>query len=361
MSTPDAPVAGVVVPRPRRALYPMVVPRTMLLPVLDTNALLTHACYLVKKGSLDGAVSGLADTGRANPYIASHVPGELAEHLPKLATHYQVPVDAVRALLVRKILPSVRVVELEIRDHLAPQTRHVLHGTVLGHPGDPDDVPTMALAEFLAPSVIVAADKVFSTFGLAVLDWIPMAQDLLRMAGLEANAADALVAIDFGLKLFGLGVKALATLAGRYPVPSAVITGAVLWFCRSRGYLRGEDWRRRTTRAWEIAEPYIERTGAAIEEHARLRDSLLVVDPPPYPTNEQLAARHLARCGQALTPGELRDALAGQGQQISAAALKRAMLAHGAFVRAPGDVWTVGRPAGKALASEIITSREAIG
>ncbi|MFJ3762552.1 hypothetical protein [Streptomyces sp. NPDC090080] len=40
-------------------------------------------------------------------------------------------------------------------------------------------------------------------------------------------------------------------------------------------------------------------------EHQALSDSLLVVKPPPYPTGEQLAARHLARCGSALTPGEL--------------------------------------------------------
>jgi hypothetical protein len=340
----------------------MVVPRAMLLPVLDTNALLTQACYLVKKGRLDGTVSGLAGTGRANPYIAAHVPGEIAEHLPRLAADYQVPVEAVRALLVAKILPSVRTVDLEIRDLLAPQTKYVLHGDPgLGHPGDPDDAPTMALAEFLAPSVIVTQDKVFSTFGLAVIEWIPVAQDLLRMAGMEANAADALVAIDFGLHLFGLGIQSLATAAARHPVLSAMVVGAVLWFCRSRGYLRGEDWRRRAARAWEVAEPYIERTGAAIEEHTRLRDSLLVVEPPPYPTIEQWAARYLARCGRGLTPGDLRDALAGRGYQVSAAALKRAMLAHGAFVRSPGDVWTVGRPAGQALFREIITSREAIG
>ncbi|MFE7076398.1 hypothetical protein ACFU96_40555 [Streptomyces sp. NPDC057620] len=79
-------------------------------------------------------------------------------------------------------------------------------------------------------------------------------------------------------------------------------------------------------------------------EHRALSDSLLVVEPPAYPTREQLAARYLARCGRLLTPGELRDALARRGHIISAAQLKRDMQAHGAFVRAPGDLWTVGRP-----------------
>ncbi|MEU2930646.1 hypothetical protein ABZ636_37325 [Streptomyces sp. NPDC007251] len=69
-----------------------------------------------------------------------------------------------------------------------------------------------------------------------------------------------------------------------------------------------------------------------------------MVEPPAYPTREQLVARSLARCGRPLTPGELRDALALRGHTISAAQLKRDLLAHRAFVRVPGDLWTVGRP-----------------
>lgn len=79
-------------------------------------------------------------------------------------------------------------------------------------------------------------------------------------------------------------------------------------------------------------------------EHQTLSDSLLVVEPPPYPTTEQLATRYLARCGRPLTPGELRDALVRRGHTVSAAQLKRDMLAHRAFVRASGDLWTVGHP-----------------
>ncbi|MEU2718015.1 hypothetical protein [Streptomyces sp. NPDC007205] len=42
--------------------------------------------------------------------------------------------------------------------------------------------------------------------------------------------------------------------------------------------------------------------------------------------------------------GELRDALARHCRKVSAAQPKRDMLAHRAFVRAPGDLCTVGRP-----------------
>lgn len=68
------------------ALNPMVLDRRMLLPVLDTNALLTHACWLVRNGYQHDKVTALAGTGRATPYIAAHVPGEIEEHLPRLAT-----------------------------------------------------------------------------------------------------------------------------------------------------------------------------------------------------------------------------------------------------------------------------------
>jgi len=312
------------------ALFPMVLPRTMLLPVLDTCALLAEACYLVKHGRQHDKVTGLAGTGRANPYVAAH---------------YQVSEGEVRALLWQQILPATRVVHLEIRDHLAPQTKHILRFDAHlepRHRGDPDDAPTMALAEFLAPCVIITQDSVFSRFGLAVIDWIPAAQGLLRMAGLEAGAADALLLIDLAMNLLGAGIRVMADLVARHPMLSAAVLGSALWFCQRQGYLRGPDWCRRGERLWEIAEPMIEKSGAAMLEHQRIRASLIVVAPPAYPTHEQLAARHLARCGRRLTAAELRDALAVRGHHVSAAALKRAMTCHHAFVRAPGDLWTVG-------------------
>ncbi|MFI2207003.1 hypothetical protein ACH47Z_41160 [Streptomyces sp. NPDC020192] len=48
----------------------------------------------------------------------------------------------------------------------------------------------MALTEFLGPCVIVTQDSVLSHFGFAVIDWMPVAQSLLRLAGLEATAAN---------------------------------------------------------------------------------------------------------------------------------------------------------------------------
>lgn len=93
-----------------------------------------------------------------------------------------------------------------------------------------------------------------------------------------------------------------------------------------------------------MAVPMLETAAAGMAEHQMLSDALLVVEPPPHPTTEQHAARSLALCGRPLPPGELPDALARHGHTVSAAQLKRDMLAHCAFVRTPGDLWTVGRP-----------------
>lgn len=329
------------------AINPMVLDRPMLLPVLDTNALLTHACWLVKNEYRHDKVTALASTGRATPYIAAHVPGEIDEHLPRLADDYQVPERHVRRLLGAQIFPALRLVDLEIRDHLSPQTRRILYvnrGLAPRHQGDPDDAPTMALAELLGPCVIVTEDKVFFRFGFAVIEWIPVAQSLLRLANLEATAANALVFIDLALRLFGAGAHRLVVLAGRNPLLATVAVVALLGWCYRNGYLARDNWRQRLARVGEATAPLLELTGAGMTEHRTLSDSLLVVEPSAYPISEQLAARHLARCGRPLTPGELRDALARRGHYFSAARLKRDMLAHRAFVRAPGDVWTIGRP-----------------
>jgi hypothetical protein len=164
----------------------MVLDRRMLLPVLDTNALLVEACALAKSGGRQDRVTVLAVTGRATPYIAAHVPGEVDEHLAKVAADLEASERQARRVLNEQILPALRVVDLEIRDHLAPQTRHILRvdrEMPKRHRGDPDDAPTMALAEFLGPCVIVSKDSVFSRFGFAVIDWIPVAESVLRLAG----------------------------------------------------------------------------------------------------------------------------------------------------------------------------------
>ncbi|MFF9063107.1 hypothetical protein ACF09K_31080 [Streptomyces sp. NPDC014882] len=329
------------------AINPMVLDRPMLLPILDANALLAEACALAKNNGRCNSVTALAATRRATPYIAAHVPGEVDEHLPKMAAHFEVPERQARHVLNRQILPALRVVDLEIRDHLSPRTRHILHvdpDMPRKYRGDPDDAPTMALAEFLGPCVIVTQDNVFHHFGFAVIDWIPVVQSMMRVAGLEATAANALTVIDWALRLSGAGAHRLVVLAGRHPLLATAAVAGLLGWCYRNGYLTRDNWRQRLARAGKATVPLLELADAAMIEYRALSDSLLVVEPSAYPTREQLAARYLARCGRPMTPGELRDMLARRGHIISAAQLKRDMQTHSAFVRAPSDLWTIGRP-----------------
>ncbi|MGW1534440.1 PIN domain-containing protein [Streptomyces aureus] len=329
-----------------KAINPMLLDRPMLLPIIDTNAVMVEACITAKGKGRPSRFTALAATGRATPYIAAHVLDEVERHLPKLADHHQVSEQDARRALVRQILPVLRVVDLEIRDHLAPQTRHILRvdpGVPHRHQGDPDDAPTMALAEFLAPCIIISQDSVFYRFGLGVVEWIPLAQNLLRMAGLEATATNAVVFIELALRLLGSGARQLAVLAARNAVVAGAAAGGVLWWCHRNGYLSGGDWRQRLTRAGNATAPLLDLVSGAVAEHRSLSRSFVVVDPPAYATTEQLAARYLARCGRPLTPAELRDALARNDHAVSAAQLRRTMLTHQAFVRVPGDLWTIGR------------------
>ncbi|MGW3698626.1 hypothetical protein ACWD7C_28170 [Streptomyces sp. NPDC005134] len=328
------------------AFNPMVLDRPMLLPVLDANAVLVEACSLAKHGGRQDRVTALASTGRATPYIAAHVPGEVDEHLAKMADHFEVAERQARRVLDQQIWPALRVVDLEIRDHLSWRTRHILRvdrEMPLKYRGDPDDAPTMALAEFLGPCIIVSQDSVFERFGFAVIEWIPVAQRVLRLAGLEATAANGLVLIELVLRLFGAGAHRLVVLAARNPLAATAAVGRLLWWCYHCGYLTRDNWRRSLSRMGGAAVPLLELAEAGMAEHQTLSDSLLVVEPPAYPTSEQLAARYLARCGRPLTPGGLRDALSRRGHAVSAALLERDMVAHGAFIRTSGDLWTVGR------------------
>ncbi|MEU0987832.1 hypothetical protein [Streptomyces sp. NPDC005953] len=145
-----------------RTNRPMLLARPMLLPVLDTNALLVEACSLAKHGGRRDRVTALADTGRAP---RTSPPTCTKRSTSTWPAHFGMEEPEARRVLDQRILPTLRVVDLEIRDHLSPQTRHILRvdrDMPQRYRGDPDDAPTMALAEFLAPCVIVTQDSVFA-------------------------------------------------------------------------------------------------------------------------------------------------------------------------------------------------------
>jgi hypothetical protein len=335
--------------RPQRALRPQLAPWPALVAITDTNTLLRRACYTAGHTGPELLITGLSGTGRSNAFAAGHVPEELVRHLPTVAASTGVDVAEAGRVLWGELMPTVPVVDLAVRDYLSPRALPLLRSGPewpKGMLGDPDDIGTAALADFLAPAVILSADSVFTRLGLAnttALNLIETCRAFLQAAGFEATFADAALLAEVALRLVWVGGEALMRLAARYPVPALVIVAGVGWLAHKRGMLTAERARGLARRLGTAIEPWIDRFATAIEGHQRLGDSLFVIEPDDEPTLEQQVGRYLARSSGALIPAELRDALRLYGHKVSAAQIRRMMQEHSAFVRSPGDRYTIGR------------------
>lgn len=118
------------------------------------------------------------------------------------------------------------------------------------------------------------------------------------MVGIEANLTDAAYLTELALRLLASTARELVRQAVRHPWLTTAVLAAALCICHRRGYLRGGRWREGAFRIWELAQPVLEKSSAALVDQHRIRYALVIVEAPPYPVPEQLAARHLARCGR---------------------------------------------------------------
>ncbi|WP_162907875.1 PIN domain-containing protein [Allorhizocola rhizosphaerae] len=329
-------------PRMAPARHPMLVHAPALIPVIDANLLLSLACSAARSGNRENLVTGLRMTGRAYPFVGAHVPGELAEHLPRVATRTKAtPADA-ESILWGQIMPHVPVVDLAVRDLLSPRARQIM-----SEDGDVDDVETIALAELLAPAVILSTDKVFAKFGHAVaaVRAIEHATAFLRAAGIEATYADGLALLGTAAHLGLHGCGALVQSARRHPLLAGATLAIVLAVAYRYRWHKAERWRALGQHVVDMIAPAMEVANAFADHWDKARSALVIVETVGDPTLEQRCARHLARCGRALDPSQLRDALVSSGFRVSAAALRRTMQNHPAFVRLPGDIYQLGRRA----------------
>lgn len=127
-------------------------------------------------------------------------------------------------VLWTQCLASVSVVPLAIRDCLSPQLRGILQmdpGLLKQLRGDPDDLQTIAAAEFLAPAVIMSADSVFTRLGFSnttALTWAGIAHRVLRMAGFEATMADAALVAELVGRPLLRALTSAARLAWAHPL-----------------------------------------------------------------------------------------------------------------------------------------------
>lgn len=338
--------------RPVPTLRPLAFPAPPLVAVTDTNALAARACSAADRGAPEDLFAALASTGRSPTVVSAHVPGELEEHLAEVAAnrpHLRLA-DAERVLW-GEVIPRVPVVDLAIRDDLHPRVRPMmrqdrelpkrLHGDV-------DDIGTAALAEFLAPAVILSADSVFLRFGLAgtlAQTWLPTANTFFRAAGFEANLTDTALMLEIAARALVAAAEPVLRATRRHPgltLAALGLLGYVAWW---KGIPRRRQVAAWAQRAMQAARPLLDSALHAFVDHQQARGSLLVIEPYGRPTLEQTAARHLVRRGRRLTVAELLEELADRGQVHRHEEIATALSEHPAFTVDGTGRYRMGRPA----------------
>jgi hypothetical protein len=304
----------------------MALPVPALVGITDTNALASRACNAARNSVPENLFTGLAITGRSNTYVSAHVPGELTLHLREA-----------ERVLWGDIMPLVPVVDLAVGDYLHPRIQAVRRadpGLPMRLRGDPDDLGTAALAEFLAPAVIISADSVFTRFGMAnsVADtWLPLAHRLLQAAGYEATLTEAAYALELAARLIAVPVSAVAGAARRHPMAALGIGAAIALVAYQAGYLGRDRLRAASQEIRRVAVAGIEAFGNATDAYSKARHALRVIEPYGTPTVEELAARHLARVRYPLPPDDLAAALEAAGYGVTSTELRDATSRHPAF------------------------------
>ena len=247
----------------------MALSQVALVAVTDSCAIASSACHVARSGTASILVS-LAGTGRSNVFIGEDVEAELPEALAKVAADMGVALaDAERAL--SRIMTRIRVVPLRIGDYLNPRIAAVRRcdpGLPQVMRGDPDDLGTAAVAEFLAPAVIISKDSVFNRFGLALPAdrWTEEAGRLLAAAGYDATLGDAAAAAEVAARLLFGGITAAKNAAVRNPraaVTALIVAGLAGWYCHRRGWVTGEQLRAAGQQMVSAARPFAERVAAA--------------------------------------------------------------------------------------------------
>jgi hypothetical protein len=319
-------------------MRPMAWPTPALVGITDTNALASRACNAARNSAAESLFAGLARTGRSNTYVS-----ELVLRLPEVARKYPgLDLRDVERVLWADVMPSVPVIDLAVGDYLHPRIRGLMRidrEMPRRLRGDPDDIGTAALAEFIAPSVIISADSVFTRFGLAntVADtWLPMAYGLLRAAGFEATLTETAYFLELAGRLVAIPIRAAVSTARRSPFAALGIGAAIIFLAWHADYLTRDRLRAVGREVGKVAAEGLEAFATAYDGYEQGREALRVVEPYGSPTLEEIAARYLARVRHPVSVRDLAVALERRGHSVGVAELKSATDRHPAF-------WTRGK------------------
>jgi hypothetical protein len=326
--------------------------RRRLTAITDSCSLASSAGHVARDGSAS-IIAALASRGRTPVFISENVEAELPKAIEEVARNMGIPVTEVERVMREQVLPRIRVVPLRVGDYLHPRIAGIRrHDPSLPRAmrGDPDDLGTAALAEFLAPAVVISKDSVFNRFGLALpaAQWVEEAQRLLRAAGYESELQGAATAAELVARGTFAGIEAVGQVAWRHPktaIGVMCVIGAAAWYANRRGWLTTEKIRLAGEATVKAAKPVIERIALASEGWSEAVNGLTVVERDGRLTLAERCARHLAITRAAMTPSELRDILTTARESLTAAAIRRELQSHPAFTRLPGDKYELGRPA----------------
>lgn len=335
-----------------------VLPWERQIVVADANAL-ASACVAAARGKRVNILTIIASR-RGCVVVAGHVPGEILPAIGEIARDQELA-DRAAQVWYDQLAPCVRVVDLPIGEMLRPEIAVVRHG-VGAVKADVDDLPSAALAAFLAPTVIWSADRIFTDTGLAARAH-DTADALATLMAAESATATTAMMTFVGSRLIGAAGLAVTRTAARNPrvALAAVMGGAALAaigganrralaLARGEGLLRGVGGLAKLLMlAFCDLQTYREHATADLRPY----------DAPTWRARTacETAARILALSITPLTVAEIMDKInyndaPGWPQTVSG--LNDLLEAHPAFTGVPGAHWQLG-----ALASDYFFAPEA--
>jgi len=312
--------------------------------VLDTKAVINSACYRVRHGApgrLEQAIP-LRHLGLVPLFAPRHVIEEVDEHLAERALEEGLDPAAVTRVWNEQLRPHIRIVDLEIRDHLDPRLRGVLAA-------DPDDLPTAALALLVAPAIVLTDDADLVDNGFASQAWwTEAAGDVLIVAMADGQVLGVVFGLSATVTGIGYGTAAVVRAVRRAPLMTITVAIAVLagaWLLVRRyppgrvrtafkelGAAVGAAW-------WELQES---------QQAAVARLPWVPIPPGRAPDLEERCARVLARITGTLTAAEVHEQLRRDPAHPapSVAEVRAALRGHRAFTQVGHGRWQLGVPAG---------------
>ncbi len=324
-------------------------PWDKIIVVADTNAL-ARACVAFIRNSQPPTAATILGSHRAKVLVGCHVPTEIHRAIGRITRSEEEFAQAVE-VWHSQLSPGITVVDLPIGEYLRPEIAVLRHGFTTTAP-DVDDLPTAALAAFLAPAVIWTSDDIFVRTGLAQ----PVEQtadNLKALTVAESATSDALMTTFTISRALGTGAVALAKAASRQPL----IAGLLLLLAGAAYAAVSHDPRRAlkvahgktVLRAVGSAAGHLGNTVLDLDSYRQIaRNGLKPCMTPPWRLQSTLevCAVTLARSKGSMTATALLDAareheLADMPSTVGE--LKRLLEQHPAFRLARPHHWVIGR------------------